>query len=131
VGDLNSYGREDPIRILEEAGWVDAFGGDTTGGDADRAAAGLGAGPIDAAPPYSYVFQGQAGRLDHALLHHTRVGHRVQAAKWHTNADEDAGFGYDAELARARAEGRPPRVTVWRSSDHDPMVVTVYVGMAR
>jgi uncharacterized protein len=121
AGDLNSYAQEDPIRTLAEAGWVDAFGAVPAGADARTSDE---RGP----PPYSYVFQGQAGRLDHALLHRDRATRLVKVAKWHTNADEDGVFGYDAELARAQAAGRAPDVSVWRSSDHDPMVVTVWVG---
>ena len=113
VGDLNSYAQEDPIRTLADAGWVDAFGGMHASGE----------------PPYSYVFHGQSGRLDHALLHRARASNLVKVAKWHTNADEDGGFGYEAEFARAEAEGRAPHASVWRSSDHDPMVVTVRVGV--
>lgn len=124
VGDLNSYAREDPLRILEEAGWVDAFGVPQHAEDAQGGA--LAAGPLHrAGPPYSYVFRGQAGRLDHALLHYTRASALLQVAKWHTNADEDPHFGYEAALARAQQEGATPVATVWRSSDHDPVVVTV------
>ena len=42
--------REDPVRTLRDAGWRDAF-----------AVAGH-------RTPYSYVYDGQLGRLDHALL---------------------------------------------------------------
>ncbi len=50
VGDLNAYGMEDPIQTLIADGWRDAYAGH--GGEA----------------PYSYVYDGQIGRLDHALL---------------------------------------------------------------
>jgi predicted extracellular nuclease len=132
VGDLNSYGREDPIRTLEDAGWIDAF---AAHGEIERAArARDGAPALESHPPYSYVFQGQSGRLDHALIHESRASRLIMAAHWHTNADEDTGFGYAETLARALAEGRagaegrPPQVSVWRSSDHDPLIVVVRTG---
>ena len=99
LGDLNSYGREDPIRLLEERGWMDGF-----------RLAGV-------ERPYSYVFQGQAGRLDHVLIHQARQDALVGAAIWHTNADEFAGFGYEWD----------PDPGVWRSSDHDLLLVGVAV----
>ena len=97
AGDLNSYGREDPIRLLEDRGWGDAF-----------AIAGH-------VRPYSYVFQGQAGRLDHVLVPAARAEHLRGAAIWHTNADEFTGFGYEYD----------PVPTVWRSSDHDLLLVVL------
>jgi uncharacterized protein len=96
IGDLNAYTMEDPIRVLIAAGWRDAFEG--ARGEA----------------PYSYVFDAQAGRLDHALLSPGLAARLVDAAKWHSNADEPDSRGY-----QARPSDRGP----WRSSDHDPMVV--------
>lgn len=100
VGDLNSYAQEDPMALLRDRGWVDAFH-----------LAGM-------ERPYSYVFQGQAGRLDHILLHRDREGALVEARIWHTNADEFTGFGYEYD----------PEPTVWRSSDHDPLLLVLRVG---
>lgn len=97
LGDLNSYGQEDPLRALHARGWHDAL-----------LAAGL-------ERPYSYVFNGQAGRLDHALIHHSRVDRVRDAAIWNANADEHTGFGYEND-----ASG-----DVWRSSDHDPLVLGI------
>lgn len=93
VGDFNAYAREDPLRLFYEAGWRAPFAG----------------GP--GAPPHSFVFDGQAGRLDHALLSPALAARVAGAAKWHTNADEPADM-------RAREAAGP-----WRSSDHDPLVV--------
>jgi hypothetical protein len=95
LGDLNAYGQEDPIRLLREAGWQDAF-----------ADAGNGR-------PYSYVFEGQAGRLDHALLSPPLARRLRGAAEWHNNADEAEAFSYERD-----AEGDP-----WRASDHDPLLL--------
>jgi hypothetical protein len=94
VGDLNAYTMEDPIRLLIDAGWRDAFAG--------------------AEAPYSYVFDGLTGRLDHALLSPALAARLAGAAEWHSNADEPVARGY-----RERPQDRGP----WRSSDHDPLVV--------
>jgi uncharacterized protein len=100
VGDLNSYGEEDPIRLLRERGWEDAFR--------------VGSAP-GSHPPHGYVFQGQAGRLDHVLIHRSRAGWLVGARTWHANADESAAFGY--------LDDDDPGP--WRSSDHDVLVVGI------
>lgn len=94
VGDLNAYAQEQPLRELYAAGWQDAF-----------AAAKV-------AAPYSYVYDGELGRLDHALLSPALAATLRGAAEWHTNADEPESAGY-------RAGGAGP----WRSSDHDPVLL--------
>lgn len=96
VGDLNAYSMEDPVRTLAAAGWHDAFAGQR--------------GPA----PYSYVYDGLTGRLDHALLTPALAARLVGAAEWHSNADEPDSRGYQA---------RPGDRAPWRSSDHDPLVV--------
>ena len=96
VGDLNAYSMEDPITTLTAAGWHDAFAGQR--------------GPV----PYSYVYDGLTGRLDHALLSPALAARLVGAAEWHSNADEPDSRGY---------QNRPGDRAPWRSSDHDPLVV--------
>ena len=96
VGDLNAYSMEDPITTLTAAGWRDAFAGQR--------------GPV----PYSYVYDGLTGRLDHALLSPALAARLVGAAEWHSNADEPDSRGY---------QNRPGDRAPWRSSDHDPLVV--------
>ena len=95
VGDLNAYSMEDPVRFLTSTGWRDAF--------ADHRDI-----------PYSYVYDAQIGRLDHALLSPALAAHLVDAAEWHSNADEPDSRGYQAT---------PTETTPWRSSDHDPLVL--------
>ena len=94
LGDLNAYALEDPPRWLRKNGWRDAF-----------TEAGI-------AHPYSYVYDGQIGRLDHALITPAMARQLVSAAEWHINADApDAPQRPDAP------------VTPYRSSDHDPIVI--------
>jgi len=96
IGDLNAYTMEDPIRTLIAAGWRDAFAGHR--GDA----------------PYGYVYDGQIGRIDHALLSPALAQRLVGAAEWHSNADEPDSRDY---------RNRPGDHAPWRSSDHDPLVI--------
>lgn len=94
VGDLNAHAQEQPLRTLYTAGWLDAFA----------------VAKVEA--PYSYVYDGELGRLDHALLSPSLAARLRGAAEWHTNADEPEQAGY-------RDGGAGP----WRSSDHDPVLL--------
>jgi len=98
VGDLNSYAAEAPVRALLDAGWHDAF-----------AVAGVEA-------PYSYVYDGLLGRLDHALLSPALAARLRGAAEWHSNADAPYGAGY-------RGADPAAAPTPWRSADHDPLLL--------
>lgn len=95
IGDFNAHAQEDPMRLLRAQGWKDA----------------LSQMKIDR--PYSYVFQGQSGRLDHALVDAGLAARLRGAAEWHANADEAPVFDY-------RREGE---ATPWRASDHDPLLL--------
>ena len=96
VGDFNAYAQEDPMRLLRAEGWQDAFA------------------RMKLERPYSFVFQGQSGRLDHALLDAGLAARLRGAAEWHANADEADAFGY-----RSPQHGDSP----WRASDHDPLLL--------
>lgn len=100
VGDLNSYGMEDPVRLLRDSGWQDVFVGRES---------------------YSYVYAAQSGRLTHAFLSPEFARRLRGAATWHINADEPASGGYRA------ANGSENPEMPWRSSDHDPVLIGVDV----
>jgi len=96
LGDFNAYAMEDPVRWLrDDAGWIDAF-----------KQAGV-------EQPYSYVYNGLTGRLDHALLSPSLAKQLRGAAEWHINADEQDAQGY------ADGDASVP----FRSSDHDPLLL--------
>jgi predicted extracellular nuclease len=96
LGDFNAYAMEDPVRWLrDDAGWIDAF-----------KQAGV-------EQPYSYVYSGLTGRLDHALLSPSLAAQLRGAAEWHINADEQDAQGY------ADGDASVP----FRSSDHDPLLL--------
>lgn len=107
IGDLNAYGREDPIDDLASHGYVDVVGAFNSFG-------------------YSYVFDGAAGRLDHALAT-ASLSTKVAAVKlWHINADEPSIIDYNLEFKQPACGSCGPdyyTATAYRSSDHDPVVV--------
>lgn len=113
MGDLNSYAKEDPIRTIQA-------GADDTAGTVDDwtnlVARDLGT------YAYSYVFDGMAGYLDHALANASIESQVVGVAEWHINADEPDVLDYDTSF-------KPPaQEALWepngyRTSDHDPVLV--------
>lgn len=104
MGDFNSYAGEDPIRTLEEAGFLNIV--------------------AEKLPPerqYTYVFRGASGTLDYALASEGMAERITGATVWHINADEPPVFRYDRRLGDDPAvAGRP-----FRSSDHDPVVLGI------
>jgi predicted extracellular nuclease len=103
LGDLNAYAQEDPVRVLRDAGWRDAFE------------------IVGAKQPYSYVWNGYAGRLDHAFASAAMAPFIAAARDWHINADESEAFDYNREN-RQRDWYAPDHI---RASDHDPLVVVL------
>jgi predicted extracellular nuclease len=103
LGDFNAYAMEDPMRLMRERGWQD---------------------PLNGEGSYSFVFDAQAGRLDHAMLSPELAALLKGAAKWHSNSDEALAFAYNGPL------GQDKQATPWRSSDHDPMILGFQLGKA-
>ena len=111
IGDLNAYAQEDPVFDLTSNGYIDQVGRFNSFG-------------------YSYVFDGGAGRLDHAMASPTLSARVSRAVHWHINADETALADYNLEFkAPLLCNGSTPcspdpySVSPYRSSDHDPVVV--------
>ena len=106
LGDLNSYAFERPINHLTGA-----------------------AGMVNVieqfvrphAMPYSYVFNGLAGSLDHILASSSLAPQVVGAAEWHNNADEPKDIDYNIENTGTDVY----RKNAFRASDHDPLVVSI------
>ncbi len=113
VGDLNSYAMEDPIDAIR-AGADDTLGSadDYTNLVAER----LGE------HAYSYVFDGQAGYLDHALSGASLTPQVKGVAEWHINADEPDVVDYDTSF-KGPAQDALYEPNGFRSSDHDPILV--------
>ncbi|MFT7721579.1 MAG: ExeM/NucH family extracellular endonuclease [Roseateles sp.] len=102
VGDFNAYAKEDPIELLTAGGLVDLIG------------------KFDPAD-YSYVFDAGAGRLDHGLGTAGVAAKVVGATSWHINADEPEWTDYNLEDKATGNDWYQP--SVFRASDHDPMLI--------
>jgi predicted extracellular nuclease len=79
IGDLNAYAEEDPIDVLRNGGLTDEI---------DRFVEN----------PYSFVFDGQSGYLDHALTTSTLSSQVSGVTEWHINADEPRILDYNLEF---------------------------------
>jgi hypothetical protein len=105
IGDYNSYAKEDPIRVLEGAGFenlVTAFIGEDA---------------------YSYVFDGQWGYLDQALGSASVIGQLTGIADYHINADEPSVLDYNTDFKTANLIVSLYAPDQFRISDHDPVVI--------
>ncbi|MET0267771.1 MAG: ExeM/NucH family extracellular endonuclease [Duganella sp.] len=111
IGDFNAYGHEDPIQAIVNQGFVNQL---------ERFVRGAGA------MPYSYVFNGEAGYLDHALASSALNAQVAGAAEWHNNADEPPVLDYNTD-------GKPEdkyTAAPYRASDHDPVVLSLNLAGA-
>jgi len=108
IGDLNAYGKEDPIVELTALGFEDQVARFNTSGE------------------YSYVFDGESGYLDHALASASLHAQVTGTNHWHINADEPSVIDYNLEYKQPACTSCGPdyySASVYRSSDHDPVVL--------
>ena len=104
VGDLNAYAKEDPIRTFLDAGMIDlhrAFHADSS---------------------YSYVYNGQLGYLDHAICNASMYEQVTGMVAYHINSVEKDSYTYD---------GSSSDLTMFRCSDHDPLLIGLSLGGIR
>jgi len=102
MGDLNSYGKEDPVEKLIQNGYTDmhrVFHADSA---------------------YSYVYDGEAGYLDNVLASPTMKSQITGVSVFHVNTDEPTMFEYS---------GSAYQPDMYRYSDHDPIVVGLSLGV--
>lgn len=112
IGDLNAYAMETPITALTDSGYTDLIDSFQT-------------------DPYSFVFDGQTGYLDHALANQALVSQVTGATIWHINADEPSLLDYNDTIldsGEASFERKSTALNLfepdaYRSSDHDPVIV--------
>jgi hypothetical protein len=103
AGDLNAYPLEDPVRTIESGGYVDLI--------------------AEFADPnaHTFVFDGQAGRLDYAFWNADLLPFVSGADVWNTNADEPSAFDYHLDNPLDRYMPDP-----FRASDHNPVLVGLF-----
>jgi hypothetical protein len=106
IGDLNSYLQEDPIVALEAGGYLNGV----------EQFIGTGAS--------SFVFTGQSGALDHAMLSSTLAAAVTGIAELHTNADEPRVLDYNLEF-KSPAQQALEVGTPYRAADHDALLVGI------
>ncbi|MCA7949299.1 ExeM/NucH family extracellular endonuclease [Burkholderia seminalis] len=107
IGDFNSYTYEDPIRALESRGYRNLV------------ARWIGANA------YSYVYNGEAGYLDHALATLPLASHVKAVHEWHINADEPLALQYTLAYKSAEQQNTFYAPDAYRSSDHDPVLIDI------
>lgn len=109
VGDLNAYAQEDPITTLTAGGFSDLIN------------------TFNGTNGYSYVFDGQAGYLDHAEANASLAAQVTHTGGWHINADEPISLDYNVEFKTAGQQTSLYAPDAYRSSDHDPAVIDLYL----
>jgi len=115
IGDLNSYDKEDPIDMIK-LGADDLAGTDDDYTDMIAFFQGEDA--------YGYVFDGQVGYLDHALANKSLADNIIDVNFWHINADEADLIDYNMDF-KADAQDAIYAPDAYRSSDHDPVIITL------
>ncbi|MFZ3582817.1 ExeM/NucH family extracellular endonuclease [Loktanella sp. DJP18] len=107
IGDLNAYGKEDPVQAIEAAGYTSLLDS-LIGADA-----------------FSYTFDGQRGALDQALASGSLTDQVTGITEWHINSLEPSFLGYSSEFDDpAWFNGSDP----YSASDHDPLLIGLQLG---
>ncbi len=115
IGDLNSYDKEDPVDAIKD-GSDDTPGTDDDFVDMIYEVIGEGA--------YSYLFDGRVGYLDYAMVNKALEPYVQDVEIWHINADEPDLIDYDTSY-KADAQDAIYAPDPYRSSDHDPIILTL------
>jgi len=102
MGDMNSYAKEDPIDVFAAAGFTDLSAGG-----------------------YSYVFDGQWGYLDYALVSPSLLEQVAGITEFHINSDEVPALDYNTEFKSAAQINDLYAPDMYRTSDHDPVLLGV------
>ncbi|GGB58940.1 ExeM/NucH family extracellular endonuclease [Shewanella inventionis] len=107
IGDLNAYAKEDPLSMLASHGYHEL------------------SHHLGVQTPYSYVFAGESGQLDHALANNALLDDVVGITEWHINADEPIVLDYNLEYKSDLQQQSLYQDNAFRSSDHDPVIVSL------
>ena len=134
LGDLNAYGKEDPLLILTDYSYKKYgkeiyaarntfIGSEPQYGDhgavIDSSYGYINAMEIYHPKGWSYSYNDEIGALDHILISPSLKSKLVNAKEWHINAGESTLFDYNVEY-----KGDFPYYTDhYRSSDHDPAII--------
>jgi 5'-nucleotidase len=106
-GDFNSYSHEDPVQVLEGAGYQ-AINSDTPN-------------------EWTYSFGGQSGSLDHVFANPAAQALVAGADVWSINSGESVAWEYSRTNYNVSDFYQP---NMYRASDHDPEIVGLNVSVA-
>ena len=101
TGDFNAYSAEDPVQVIEAAGYTE-LNGAFNGGEA------------------TYSFDGMDGSLDHVFANAAARAWVTGVDVWQINAQEQVGFEYSRYNYNATILYDD---SVFRASDHNPEIV--------
>jgi predicted extracellular nuclease len=107
MGDLNAYAKENPLTQLASHGYSELNE------------------HLGSVNSYSYVFSGESGQLDHALANQALLDNVLAITEWHINADEPRILDYNQEFKSAAQIQDLYQADGFRSSDHDPVIVSL------
>ncbi len=138
LGDLNAYGKEDPVLVLtnDDSGRVIEASRRNNDGNYYSEATEFRLGYVNAAPnAVSYAYQGEVGALDHALVSPTLASKVITVTDWHINSMEAAILDYNQEYKSSTDnygqtwDQRMVRAdSPVRSSDHDPVLIDLLLS---
>lgn len=101
MGDFNAYIDEDPLKVLESAGYEALLR------------------RLAADQRYSYQFDGESGALDHAFASSALKSQVSGITVWHINSEEPEIIDYTTANKNPDLYTETP----YRGSDHDPVVL--------
>lgn len=111
MGDYNSYYEEDPLDTIRSGGLI----------------------VLSDSKSYSYLYQGQIGSLDNAIVTKELLPFITGVEKWNINAAEPSYLDYEDDID----DGASDMTNFWsflysdvpfRCSDHDPVLVGLKLG---
>ncbi|WP_167880569.1 ExeM/NucH family extracellular endonuclease [Nocardioides guangzhouensis] len=106
TGDFNAYTKEQPVKVLEDAGYTNVKSED--------------------AGEWSYSFGGMSGSLDHVFANGAALDDVTGADLWNINAEEPIAYQYSRYNYNATDffDGGAP----FGASDHNPEIVGIDVA---
>ncbi|MFH4402398.1 ExeM/NucH family extracellular endonuclease [Vibrio diabolicus] len=136
MGDLNAYGKEDPLLTLTDYS-QEKYGRDiytaaytTIGGgelqvEKTKIEKGYGLHNLNTllhgADTFSYTYSGELGNLDHALASSSLAQKVVAIEDWHINSLESNLFEYSSKYTG----DMPKYKDAFSASDHDPVIIAI------
>jgi predicted extracellular nuclease len=136
IGDMNSYGMEDPIAVLTDydaaraereivtASWttLDGVIYERQGSKIDKGYGLINLNTQAHGPAtFGYSYSGELGNLDHALGNASVAKRMVAIEDWHINAVESNLFEYGSKYTGDLEKSD----NVFSSSDHDPVIIAL------